>query len=194
MTETATSTDSVVKVTGIHHSGIPCNDLDRAVDFYTRVLGFVVEGTTREPSTGGHFLGVRVPPGLRGAGSEAEEELREFEAMHEKARGRRAPTQFARMRCGRDAVVLFQRPEPIEGNTHLENGIFHQSFHISRDDMERLIEVKRRGDSGIQFHNGPVLRWPHGRAMYLWDSEGNYLELESEETEAELRAWMSGVK
>jgi hypothetical protein len=30
--------------------------------------------------------------------------------------------------------------------------------------------------------------------MYLWDSEGNYLELESEETEGELRAWMSEVK
>jgi hypothetical protein len=26
-----------------------------------------------------------------------------------------------------------------------------------------------------------VLRWPHGRAMYLWDPEGNYIELESEE-------------
>jgi catechol 2,3-dioxygenase-like lactoylglutathione lyase family enzyme len=191
MSETKTQPTTVVKVTGIHHSGIPCNDLDRAIDFYQRVLGFELEGTTREPSTAGHFLGVRTPPGLRGAGPEAEGELREFEARHQEARGRIAPTRFARMKCGRDAVVLFERPDPVEHDTHLENGIFHQSFHISRDDMERLIAVKRQGDSRLQFHNGPVLRWPHGRAMYMWDTEGNYLELESEETEEQLRNWMS---
>ena len=71
--------------------------------------------------------------------------------------------------------------EQTEQEMLVQNGIFHQSYHISPDDMDRLVELKRQGNSGIRFHSGPALRWPHGRAIYLWDSEGNYLELESEE-------------
>lgn len=47
--------------------------------------------------------------------------------------------------------------------------------------MRRLAELKKQGNSGIRFHTGPTLRWPDGWAMYLWDAEGNYLELESVE-------------
>jgi hypothetical protein len=85
------------------------------------------------------------------------------------------------LRAGRDEVDLFQRPEPDERDTLQANGIFHQSFHISAEDMARLAELKERGDTTIRFHSGPTLRWPQGKALYLWDSEGNYLELESDE-------------
>ena len=77
--------------------------------------------------------------------------------------------------------MLFERPEPIAVDTLVENGILHHSFHISMEDFERLKGMKENGGEGIRFSAGPVLRWPHGWALYLWDSEGNYLELEAEE-------------
>ena len=53
---------SVVQVIGLHHAGLPCNDLDRAVDFYTRVLGFEHLRSNKIPDDRGHFLGNATPP------------------------------------------------------------------------------------------------------------------------------------
>jgi hypothetical protein len=132
--------------------------------------------------TAPHFLGTNLPPGLQWDSALAEREHREYLAAYEQARPGRAPgTKLAQLRAGSDEVVLFLRPEPVEHDTLLENGIYHQSFHISPEDMARLAELKARGGSGIRFHNGPTLRWPHGKALYLWDSEDNYIELESDE-------------
>jgi hypothetical protein len=39
----------------------------------------------------------------------------------------------------------------------IEDGIFHTSFHISPEDMDLLVELKRKGTSEIRFHTGPVL-------------------------------------
>ena len=59
-----TAAQSVVKVTGIHHISIPCNDLQRAIRFYTEVLGMefvrIIEGDTAP-----HFLGTNLPAGLQ---------------------------------------------------------------------------------------------------------------------------------
>jgi catechol 2,3-dioxygenase-like lactoylglutathione lyase family enzyme len=180
MADTAAA-PSVVKVTGIHHISIPCNDLDRAVRFYTEVLGmeFVRRFTG---DTAPHFLGTNLPAGLEWDNALAAREYREYLETYELPRPGGAPgTTIAQLRAGRDQVDLFLRPAPVERDTLAENGVFHQSFHVSAADMTRLAELKARGDSGIRFSNGPTLRWPHGRALYLWDSEGNYIELESDE-------------
>lgn len=180
----------VVKITGMHHSGLLCNDLDRAVDFYTRVLGMEVISEVRGKGgrPGGHFTGTRVPADVEVDTKDGQADLDEFVALHQRLRGGKTPEgdSFVRLRAGSHELVLFERPEPIpqaadEKETLVENGIFHQSFFISTEDLDRLSELKRQGGSGIRFHTGPVLRWPHGRAIYLWDTEGNYLELEAEE-------------
>ncbi len=180
MADTAAA-KSIVNVTGIHHISIPCNDLQRAIRFYTEVLGMrfvrIVQGDTAP-----HFLGTNLPAGLQWDNAAAEREYHEYLATYEQPRPGRTPgTTIAQLRAGEDEVDLFLRPEPVERDTLAENGVFHQSFHISPADMARLAELKERGDTTIRFHNGPTLRWPHGKALYLWDSEGNYIELESDE-------------
>ena len=191
MTETASETDSVVKILGLHHAGIPCNDLDRAVEFYTQVLGLEVIGAYRSSDGRPHFLGANLPQEVKVEDAQAERDFQEYVANYQAARPGKTPqTDFVRLSAGHTEVVLFQRLEPEERDTLIQNGIFHQSYHISKEDMARLTELKRQGGSGIRFHTGPALRWPHGRAMYLWDTEGNYIELESQE---DLRAEL-GVK
>jgi catechol 2,3-dioxygenase-like lactoylglutathione lyase family enzyme len=179
---TEATTGSTVKIIGMHHSGIPCNDLDRAVDFYTHVLGMDKIAITPKGILKRHFTGSNVPDAVAYEAPDAEKDYAAYVDAYREARDGRDPdVRFARMLAGDTEVVLFERPEPIEIDTLIENCIFHQSFHISPADMDHLAELKRRGDSGIRFHNGPTLRWPHGRALYLWDTEGNYIELESEE-------------
>jgi catechol 2,3-dioxygenase-like lactoylglutathione lyase family enzyme len=182
MAKMADQTNTVVKSLGIHHSGIPVNDVDRATEFYTRVLGFELIGMYGSSGAEGHFIGRNTPKEVVYDTAEAEKDLREYtEAFAARYPGETPATRFARMRVGHDEVVLFQRPKPVEMDSLIENGIFHQSFHISPEDMDKLIDLKREGGSNIKFHAGPILRWPHGRALYVWDTEGNYLELESEE-------------
>ena len=176
-------TGSVVTTLGIHHGGIPVNDLDRAVRFYTSVLGWVVIGRYDSSDGEAHFTGRNTPTEVvytenPDAGRDFDGFVRDFQGTHD---GRTPSTNFARLRVGAEEMVLFQRPEPVQINTLVDNGIFHQSFHISPADMQKLIDLKNEGNSDIAFHTGPVLRWPHGRALYLWDPEGNYIELESEE-------------
>ena len=181
MTNTANKTDSVVKIIGLHHAGIPVNNLERAIDYYTQVLGMEVKGVNRSETSQGHFTGANLTKELDGQNVQGEADYQEYAGWHKQARGNEPATNFARMRAGNMDVVLFQRPEPAEGDTLLDNGIFPQSFHVSNDDFERLLHMKESGDTRIHIHSGPVLRWPHGRALYIWDSEGNYLELETEE-------------
>ena len=182
MADTVSDSTRVVKTLGIHHSGIPVNDVDRATEFYTRVLGFELIGMYGSTGARGHFIGGNTPAEVVYDTADAEKDLQEYQdAFSQRYPGEQPVTRFARMRVGRDEVVLFQRPKSVEIDTLMENGIFHQSFHISAEDMSKLIDLKREGGSDIKFHTGPTLRWPHGRALYLWDTEGNYIELESEE-------------
>jgi catechol 2,3-dioxygenase-like lactoylglutathione lyase family enzyme len=157
---------------------IPCNNLERAIDFYTRVLGMEMLGPINSGTLNVHFEGSNLPDGagelLRNP--EGEKDLRDFMEMYGRVRPNtpRPKGRFARMLAGSDAVVLFERLEPAEVTDEkmlIEYGIFHTSFHISPEDMDLLVELKRKGTSDIRFHTGPVLRWPRGRAMYLWDSE-----------------------
>jgi catechol 2,3-dioxygenase-like lactoylglutathione lyase family enzyme len=38
----------MIKATGIYHMGIPCNDVGRAVKFYTEILGITVAKLNRD--------------------------------------------------------------------------------------------------------------------------------------------------
>ena len=172
---------SVIKITGLHHSGVLVNDLDRAVEFYTGVLGMTLS-FIRKADTRIHFTGTNLPEGLDHENPQGEKDYYEFLEDYAKAKpGKKPLVRFASLKAGDSEVVLFERPEPVETETLIENSIFHQSYHISSEDMEHLIGLKAQGNSGIAFHTGPVLRWPFGRAIYVWDGEGNYIELECDE-------------
>ena len=188
MTETAKKTESIVKIRRLHHSGIPVNDMDRAVEFYTRVFGMEFKGFYGGER--GHFFGGPVPEDTRINDPQGQADLEAWKEFQERAHpGKKVETKLARLQAGEVEVVLFLRPEPLEQDTLAVNGVYHQSFNISSKDMDRLAELKRQGNSGIRFSNGPALRWPEGRALYLWDSEGNYVELDTnDESPEDLRA------
>jgi catechol 2,3-dioxygenase-like lactoylglutathione lyase family enzyme len=38
----------MIKTTGVYHIGIPCNDVDRAVKFYTEILGMRIAKLNRD--------------------------------------------------------------------------------------------------------------------------------------------------
>ena len=38
----------MIKTTGVYHIGIPCNDVDRAVKFYTEILGMTIAKLNRD--------------------------------------------------------------------------------------------------------------------------------------------------
>jgi catechol 2,3-dioxygenase-like lactoylglutathione lyase family enzyme len=39
---------AMIKTTGVYHIGIPCNDVDRAVKFYTEILGMSIAKLNRD--------------------------------------------------------------------------------------------------------------------------------------------------
>ena len=172
---------SLVKIIGLHHIGIPVNNLERAIDYYTQVLGMKLKIINRAANSRGHFIAGNLPNNVEDENEAGEFDYQEYARKHEQIRGHEPTTDFARLSAGNIDVVLFERPVPNDDETLISNGIFHQSFHVSNDDFERLLTMKAAKDTRINIHTGPVMRWPHGRAMYIWDSEGNYLELETEE-------------
>jgi glyoxylase I family protein len=81
--------------------------------------------------------------------------------------------RLVRLTCGDTDVVLFQRPRPLHRNTLKEDGIAHQAFEVAPEAFDEALEfLKREG----HYHEGPVVR-PSGRAVYFFDSEGNYQQL-----------------
>jgi catechol 2,3-dioxygenase-like lactoylglutathione lyase family enzyme len=80
---------------------------------------------------------------------------------------------LVRMKCGSADVVLFQRPRPLKRNSFKEDGISHNAFEVAPEAFDQAIAfLKTKGC----FHEGPVAR-PSGRAVYFFDSEGNYQQL-----------------
>ena len=132
-----------MKVDKVYHMGIPVNDIDRARDFYTEVLGL-------------QYLG-RVGGDGR---------PRKSPEIH----GRRA--RLDRFKCGDDEVVLFERPRPLDRDVISEDGIAHQAFEMKWEAYdEALKSVKQSG----KYHRS--VDRESGRTIYLFDTEGNYLEL-----------------
>lgn len=81
--------------------------------------------------------------------------------------------RITRLKCGAADVVLFERPRPLHRNTLQEDGIAHQAFEVAPEAFDEALELlKREG----YYHEGPVVR-RSGRAVYFFDSEGNYQQL-----------------
>lgn len=127
----------------IYHLGIPVDDIDRAREFYTRVLGM-------------QFLN-RV-----GGNPDNPDSLE----IHGKV------ARLDRFKCGNDAVVLFERPRAIRKDALDQDGIAHQAFDMDWDDYESAL--KEAKDLGL-FHRS--VDRISGKTIYMFDSEGNYLEL-----------------
>ncbi|MBI4525942.1 MAG: VOC family protein [Deltaproteobacteria bacterium] len=84
-----------------------------------------------------------------------------------------AGARISRLKCGDADVVLFQRPHPLTRNSLKEDGIAHQAFEIAPESFDDAVEfLKKQG----YYHEGPVAR-ASGRAVYFFDSEGNYQQL-----------------
>jgi catechol 2,3-dioxygenase-like lactoylglutathione lyase family enzyme len=78
----------MVKIVGLHHVGIPCNNLERAIDFYTQVLGMEMSGPINSGTLIVHFEGSNLPDGAREKlrNPEGETDLRDFMEMHGRVR------------------------------------------------------------------------------------------------------------
>jgi len=93
--------------------------------------------------------------------------------MKVQARLKEEGARLSRLKCGDADVVLFQRPRPLSRNSLKEDGIAHQAFEVPPATFDEAIQfLKREG----YFHSGPVAR-SSGRAVYFFDSEGNYQQL-----------------
>jgi catechol 2,3-dioxygenase-like lactoylglutathione lyase family enzyme len=132
-----------MKVTKLYHVGIPVDDIDRAQEFYTKVLGM-------------EFMG-------RVGGNPKNPDALEIHGKYQR---------LDRLRCGNDDVVLFERPKPVERDALDQDGIAHQAFDMNWDDYDRALqEAKALG----KFHRS--VERSSGKTIYMFDSEGNYLEL-----------------
>jgi catechol-2,3-dioxygenase len=93
--------------------------------------------------------------------------------MKAEARLGEAGARLSRLKCGEADVVLFQRPRPLSRNSFKEDGIAHQAFEVPPEVFDEAMEfLKREG----YYHSGPVTR-SSGRAVYFFDTEGNYQQL-----------------
>jgi catechol 2,3-dioxygenase-like lactoylglutathione lyase family enzyme len=132
-----------MKVTKLYHVGIPVDDIDRAQEFYTKVLGM-------------EFMG-------RVGGNPKNPDALQIHGKYQR---------LDRLRCGNDDVVLFERPKPIERDALDQDGIAHQAFDMNWDDYDAALkEAKALG----KFHR--IVERSTGKTIYMFDSEGNYLEL-----------------
>jgi len=132
-----------MKVTKLYHVGIPVDDIDRAQEFYTKVLGM-------------EFMG-------RVGGNPKNPDALQIHGKYQR---------LDRLRCGNDDVVLFERPKPIERDALDQDGIAHQAFDMNWDDYDNALkEAKALG----KFHR--IVERSTGKTIYMFDSEGNYLEL-----------------
>ena len=77
-----------------------------------------------------------------------------------------------RFRCGNDDIVLFERPKAIGRDALDQDGIAHQAFDMAWEDYDEAF--KTTNDLG-KYHRS--VERDSGKTIYMFDSEGNYLEL-----------------
>jgi catechol 2,3-dioxygenase-like lactoylglutathione lyase family enzyme len=104
-----------MKLQKVYHMGIPVDNLDRAKDFYTKVLGM-------------EYLG-------RVGGNPNNPDSFPIHGVAQK---------LDRFRCGSDDVVLFERPKPIQRDALDEDGIFHQAFDMAWEDYDDALKTAKR--------------------------------------------------
>ena len=77
-----------------------------------------------------------------------------------------------RLKCGPDTVVLFERPAPHSWDPIAQDGVTHQAFEMNISTYEQAVmEIKEMG----LFRK--VEDRESGNTIYLFDTEGNHLEL-----------------
>jgi len=132
-----------MKLKKVYHIGIPVDDLERAKDFYTNVLGLqYINRAGGNPNN---------PEAL---------------TIHGKT------PRLDRFKCGSDDIVLFERPRPLQKDTIDQDGIAHQAFDMDWNDYEDALQTAK---SLGKFHR--AVERSTGKTIYMFDSEGNYLEL-----------------
>lgn len=132
-----------MKLQKLYHVGIPVDNLERAKEFYTKVLGM-------------KFIG-------RAGGLANNPDSFPVHGVAQR---------LDRYSCGDDDVVLFERPRPIQRDSLDEDGISHQAFDMAWEDYDDAL--KEAKDLG-KFHRS--VERDSGKTIYMFDSEGNYLEL-----------------
>lgn len=91
-----------------------------------------------------------------------------MEAVH------RHPGRSSRLKCGDTGVVLFVRPRPLNRDTLKEDGDTHQAFEVAPETFDKAVAfLKSEG----YYHEPEYNPRERGRAVYFFDSEGNYLQL-----------------
>jgi len=106
-----------MKLKKVYHMGIPVNDIDRAREFYTKVLGM-------------QFL-------QRVGGNPGSPDALEIHGM---------VPRLDSLQCGQDQIVLFERPRPIQRDVIDEDGILHQAFDMDLKDYgDALKTIKDLG-------------------------------------------------
>lgn len=73
-------------------------------------------------------------------------------------------------------LVLFQRPKPIERGD-FDDGTAHLALQTSREDFDRAVDELKQAGVKVLIEK-PVVR-PTGRAIYFFDPEGNYIQLQT---------------
>ncbi len=105
------------KVKAVHHSGLPVNNLERAKQFYTEVLGMKCAKVDVDIETGG---------------------------LYKEAMGHYPLTARLFMESGAE-LVLFQRPKPIERGD-FDDGTAHISFELPKEDFVTAVsDLKKAG-------------------------------------------------
>jgi catechol 2,3-dioxygenase-like lactoylglutathione lyase family enzyme len=146
-------------ITSLGHVGLHCDDLDKQLDFYTRVLGFKL--TDANPERGMYFLSTRpaaehhmllLMPGGRGDGKALQQlsfhtgsvgEVREF-YQRLKAEG---ATIASTITHGNAVSVYFLDPEGNRLEVYWDTGILvHQPFReqvdLDGDDDAIMAQVR----------------------------------------------------
>lgn len=105
------------KVKGVHHLGLPVNDMERAKRFYTEVLGMQCAKVDVDRETG---------------------------TLYKEAEGHYPLTARLFMENGAE-LVLFQRPRPVERGD-FDDGTSHLSLELAKEDFETAIaDLKKAG-------------------------------------------------
>ena len=77
-----------------------------------------------------------------------------------------------RLKCGNDTVVLFERPRPHAWDPVAQDGVAHQAFEMDLGTYEEALKTVK--DMGL-FRT--IEDRESGKTIYLFDTEGNHLEL-----------------
>ena len=115
MTHITNKTESVVTIIDLHHAGIPVNNLERAVEYYTQILGMELKGVNRSDTNEGHFTGANLPKELDGQNIQGQNDYQEYADWHKQARGSEpAPTSPV---CAPEAWTWFSSSAPTPSKT-----------------------------------------------------------------------------